>query len=129
MKKLIFLALFIIFGMTQAFATPDEVINHTACPIVVTPICYDPTTCTVTMMGTSITVNPGQTVGMTDMKCPYWGYLVCWGTPGCTGYCATVAANAAPYPCPNFTPTAILPGCGTCNTAQVTFNTGIVEVR
>jgi hypothetical protein len=129
MKKLIFLTLFVVFGITQAFATPDEVINHTGCTIVVTPVCYDPATCTITSMGTSVTVPAGQTIGITNMPCPYWGYLVCWAGPGCSGTCATVAANAGPFPCPNFQPIATLPACTPCMGATVTFSTGIVEVR
>ena len=114
MKKLLFLALLCLsFVAAQA----ANIFNKTGCPIKITPVCYDPVTCTSFPCGPVIVVPPGAVLPLPPpCACPVpflQGYTVCWQTPPCAGICTNVS-DAAGGPCANFPIQSMLPPCPPC---------------
>src|SRR5579871_306207 len=104
MKKLFLLAL-LCLGFAAAKAGGPVIANHTPCGIVITPGCYDPTTCTFNpCVSSGIFIPAGSTIPLPVCTCDLpllQGYYVSW--QHCpTTYVSVGDPFAGTLPCPNF---------------------------
>jgi hypothetical protein len=122
MKKLIFLAL-LCLSFVAAHAGP-QILNHTNCPLQLTPVCYDPQQCAYSACGPVVVIPPSSAVPLPPpCGCPaplLQGYVLCY-IQICPNLCTTIS-DAAGGPCANFPITTTLQPCRQCGNAILTIS-------